>query len=34
MDVSTWLRHDVVSRARERYDVPVHHVVVSEPAPA
>jgi GABA permease len=33
-DVSTWLHHDVVSRARERYDVPVHHVVVSEPAPA
>ena len=33
-DVSTWLRHDVVSRARERYDVPVHHVTVSEPARA
>jgi GABA permease len=29
-DVSTWLRHDVVSEARRRYDVPVHHVVVPE----
>jgi GABA permease len=25
---STWLRHGVVSDARERYDVPVQHVVV------
>lgn len=32
-DRSTWLHHDVVSRARERLDVPVHHVVVHEPDP-
>ena len=32
-DRSTWLRHDVVTRARERLDVPVHHVVVHEPDP-
>ena len=25
---STWLRHGVVSDAREQYDVPVQHVVV------
>ena len=28
---STWLRHGVVSDARERFDVPVQHVVVHEP---
>jgi GABA permease len=28
---STWLRHGVVSDARERYDVPVQHVVVHAP---
>jgi GABA permease len=27
-DRSTWLRHGVVEEARERYDVPVQHVVV------
>jgi GABA permease len=27
-DVSSWLRHGVVDQARERYDVPVQHVVV------
>jgi GABA permease len=27
-DRSTWLRHGVVDDARERYDVPVQHVVV------
>ena len=27
-DRSTWLRHGVVADARERYDVPVQHVVV------
>jgi len=30
-DRSTWLRHGVVADARERYDVPVQHVVVREP---
>ncbi len=28
---STWLRHGVVADARERYDVPVQHVVVHAP---
>ncbi len=28
---STWLRHGVVADARERYDVPVQHVVVQAP---
>ena len=32
-DQSTWLHHDVVARARERLDVPVHHVVVREAEP-
>ena len=27
---STWLRHGVVSTAREKYDIPVQHVVVHE----
>ena len=27
-DRSTWLHHDVVAKARQRLDVPVHHVVV------
>jgi len=31
-DRSTWLRHGVVDEARQRYDVPVEHVVV-EPVP-
>ncbi len=30
---STWLRHGVVADARERYDVPVQHVVVHAPVP-
>jgi GABA permease len=30
---STWLRHGVVAAARERYDVPVQHVVVQAPVP-
>jgi GABA permease len=30
-DRSTWLRHGVVADARERYDVPVQHVVAREP---
>jgi GABA permease len=29
-DRSTWLRHGVVAEARERYDVPVQHVVPAE----
>ncbi len=29
-DQSTWLRHDVVARARQRLSVPVHHVVVHQ----
>ena len=29
-DRSTWLRHGVVADARERYDVPVQHVVARE----
>jgi GABA permease len=33
-DRSTWLRHGVVADAREKYDVPVEHVVVEEPVPA
>ena len=28
---SSWLRHGVVAEARERYDVPVQHVVVRAP---
>ncbi len=28
-DRSAWLRYDVVERARETYDIPVTHVVVS-----
>ncbi len=28
---STWLRHGVVADARERYDVPIQHVVVHAP---
>jgi GABA permease len=30
-DRSTWLRHGVLADARERYDVPVQHVVVRAP---
>ncbi len=30
---STWLRHGVVADARERYDVPVEHVVVEAAVP-
>ncbi len=30
---STWLRHGVVADARDRYDVPVEHVVVHDPVP-
>jgi GABA permease len=30
-DRSSWLRHGVVADAREKYDVPVQHVVVHEP---
>ena len=30
-DRSSWLRHGVVADARERYDVPVQHVVVHAP---
>ena len=30
-DRSSWLRHGVLADARERYDVPVQHVVVHEP---
>jgi GABA permease len=29
---STWLRHGVVDRARQQYDVPVRHVVATVPA--
>ena len=29
-DRSSWLRHGVVADARERYDVPVQHVVAQE----
>jgi len=29
-DRSTWLRHGVVADARERYDVPVQHVVATD----
>jgi GABA permease len=32
-DVGTWVRHGVVADARERYDVPVQHVVVHAPVP-
>ncbi len=32
-DRSTWLRHGVVDDAREKYDVPVQHVVVHAPVP-
>jgi GABA permease len=32
-DQSTWLRHDVVARAKQRLSVPVHHVVVHEAEP-
>jgi GABA permease len=32
-DRSSWLRHGVVADARERYDVPVEHVVVETPLP-
>ena len=28
---SSWLRHGIVADARERYDVPVQHVVVHTP---
>ena len=31
---STWLRHGVVADARERYSVPIQHVVVHEAVPA
>ena len=31
---STWLRHGVVADARERYDVPVQHVVVQGAEPS
>ena len=27
-DRSSWLRHGIVADARERYDVPIQHVVV------
>ncbi len=30
---SNWLRHGVVADARERYDVPIQHVVVHSPVP-
>ena len=30
-DRSTWMRHGIVADARERYDVPVQHVVVHAP---
>jgi GABA permease len=30
---STWLRHGVVADARERFDVPIQHVVVHGPVP-
>ncbi len=29
-DRSSWMRHGVVADARERYDVPVHHVVTQD----
>jgi GABA permease len=29
---STWLRHGVVDRARQLYDVPVRHIVATAPA--
>ncbi len=29
-DRSNWLAHDVVDRARRRFDPPVHHLVVDE----
>ena len=29
---SAWLRQDLVARAREKYDVPVDHVVARAPA--
>ena len=29
---STWLRHGVVDRARQQYDVPVRHIVATAPA--
>jgi hypothetical protein len=32
-DRSTWLRHGVVADARERYDVPVQHVVAEDTGP-
>ncbi len=32
-DVGTWVRRGVVADARERYDVPVQHVVVHAPVP-
>jgi hypothetical protein len=28
---STWLRHGIVADAREKFDVPVQHVVVHTP---
>ncbi|MDX6325229.1 MAG: permease [Nocardioidaceae bacterium] len=31
---STWLRHNVVADAREKYQIPVQHVVVDEAVPA
>ncbi len=33
-DRSSWLRHGIVADARERYDVPVQHVVVHTPVPS
>ena len=32
-DQSSWLRHDVVSKARDKLSIPVHHVVVHEQVP-
>jgi GABA permease len=29
---STWLRHAVVDKARQQFDVPVHHIVATAPA--
>ena len=33
-DRSSWLRHGIVADAREKYDVPVQHVVVHTPVPS
>jgi GABA permease len=34
LEQSTWLRYDVVDRARSTYDVPVTHVISHVPVPA